>query len=123
MIALDHVGVPVRDAAASASFLAEILELPPAMPEGPEGEMCCLSIGQSGVLLYCPAENAAPLHIAFRVDAGTFAGVVNRLRARGVKFGNDPEDIANGQTTDTHGGCQGRVYFLDPNGHLFEVVA
>ena len=123
MIALDHVGVPVRDAAASASFLAEILGLAPGTPEGPEGEMCCLPIGQSGTLLFCPAENVAPLHIAFRVDAGTFADVVNRLRAKGVKFGNDPEDIANGQTADTHGGGQGRVYFLDPNGHLFEVVA
>jgi catechol 2,3-dioxygenase-like lactoylglutathione lyase family enzyme len=123
MVALDHVGVPARDAAASASFLAEILGLAPATPDGPEGEMYCLAIGQSGRLLYCPAENGAPHHIAFRVDPVTFAAVVNRLRARGVAFGNDPEDYANGQTADPHGGGQGRIYFLDPNGHLFEVVA
>ena len=53
----------------------------------------------------------------------TFAAVVNRLRAKGVAFGNDPEDLANGQTADLHGGGHGRVYFLDPNDHLFEVVA
>jgi catechol 2,3-dioxygenase-like lactoylglutathione lyase family enzyme len=123
MIRLDHVGVPVRNAAVAAAFLAEILGLAPATPEGPEGEMAGLAIGESGVLLFCPAERVAGQHIAFRVDATTFAGVVDRLRARGVAFGNHPEDLSNGQTADPHGGGQGRVYFLDPHGHLFEVVA
>ena len=123
MIALDHVGLSAGNAATSASFLSEILGLAPATPVGPEGEMHCLPIGESGDLLFCPAESGTPQHIAFRVDSGTFGEVVNRLRAKGVAFGNDPEDCANRQTTDTHGGGQGRVYFLDPNGHLFEVVA
>jgi catechol 2,3-dioxygenase-like lactoylglutathione lyase family enzyme len=123
MIALDHIAVPARNAAAAASFLAEILGLAPATPEGPEGEMYCLPIGESGELLFCPAEKVTPLHIAFRLDPAAFAGVVNRLRAKGVAFGNDPEDWANGQTADPHGGGHGRVYFLDPDGHLFEVVA
>ena len=123
MIALDHVAVPVRDATAAGSFLAEILGLAPATPEGPEGEMYGLPIGASGRLLYCPAENVTPQHIAFRLDPVAFAGVVDRLRAKGVAFGNDPEDRANGQTADPHGGGHGRVYFLDPDGHLFEVVA
>ena len=123
MIALDHVGVPARDAAASAGFLSEILGLAPATPDGPEGEMCSLPIGSSGALLFCPSDGVAAQHIAFRVDPMIFAAVVNRLRAKGVAFGNDPEDHGNGQTTDPFGGGQGRVYFLDPNGHLFEVVA
>jgi catechol 2,3-dioxygenase-like lactoylglutathione lyase family enzyme len=123
MIALDHVGVPARDAAASARFLSEILGLAPATPDGPEGEMRCLPIGASGALLFSPTDTVATLHVAFRVDPVTFAGVVNRLRAKGVAFGNDPDDTANGQTTDPHGGGQGRVYFLDLDRHLFEVVA
>jgi catechol 2,3-dioxygenase-like lactoylglutathione lyase family enzyme len=123
MIALDHVGVPARDASASARFLSEILGLAPATPSGPEGEMYSLPIGGSGALLFCPAGSVTGQHIAFRVDPMTFAAVVNRLRAKGVAFGNDPEDHGNGQTTDPIGGGHGRVYFLDPNGHLFEVVA
>lgn len=123
MITLDHVGVPVRNPAAAASFLAEILGLAPATPEGPEGEMACLAIGESGVLLFYPAESVAGQHIAFRVDPTMFAAVVNRLHARGVAFGNDPEAPTNGQTNDPHGGGHGRVYFLDPDRHLFEVVA
>src|SRR5437879_1647372 len=104
MIALDHVGLPVRDAATSARFLAEILGLAPATPDGPEGEMYCLPIGESGALLYAPVDSVAGQHIAFRVDPVTFAAVVDRLRAKGVSFGNDPEDPANGQTADAHGG-------------------
>jgi catechol 2,3-dioxygenase-like lactoylglutathione lyase family enzyme len=61
--------------------------------------------------------------MAFRVDTENFAAVVNRLRAKGVTFGNDPDDLANGETADSFGGGKGRVYFIDPNGHLFEVVA
>jgi catechol 2,3-dioxygenase-like lactoylglutathione lyase family enzyme len=123
MIALDHVGVPARDAAASARFLSEILGLAPATPDGPEGEMYRLPVGESGALLFCPTGSVAAQHVAFRVDPLTFAGVVSRLRANGVAFGNDPEDLANGESADQHGGGHGRVYFLDPNGHLFEVVA
>jgi catechol 2,3-dioxygenase-like lactoylglutathione lyase family enzyme len=123
MIALDHIGVMVRDAVASARFLSEILGLEPGTPDGPEGEMVSLPICQSGTLLFCPSNHVAAQHIAFRVDPVAFAAVVNRLRSKGVAFGNEPEDLANGQSADTHGGGHGRVYFLDPNGHLFEVVA
>ena len=123
MIALDHVAIPARDGAGSARFLAEVLGLAPPVPAGPEGEMSWLSIPGSGALLFSPADTVAGQHVAFRVDPATFADVVNRLRAKGVAFGNDPEDRANMQTADPVGGGAGRVYFLDPNGHLFEVVA
>jgi catechol 2,3-dioxygenase-like lactoylglutathione lyase family enzyme len=122
MIAIDHIGVLARDAAASARFLAEILGLAPAFPDGPDGEMFRLPVGESGALLYFPADDVPGQHIAFRVDEPTFAAVVDRLRARGLTFGNDPEDQTNMQTTDFLGG-HGRVFFRDPNGHLFEAIA
>jgi catechol 2,3-dioxygenase-like lactoylglutathione lyase family enzyme len=122
MIALDHVAIPARDVVASARFLSEVLGLAPATPEGPDAEMRWLAVGESGALLYTPADTVAGQHVAFRVDRETFAGVVGRLRARGIAFGNDPEEPTNGQTADPFGG-HGRVYFADPNGHFFEVVA
>jgi catechol 2,3-dioxygenase-like lactoylglutathione lyase family enzyme len=122
MIAIDHIAVLARDVAASARFLAEILGLAPGSPDGPDDEMFRLPVGESGSLLYFPAEQIPGQHIAFRVDEPTFDAVVQRLRARGLVFGNDPEDPTNLQTADFQGG-HGRVFFLDPNGHLFEVVA
>jgi catechol 2,3-dioxygenase-like lactoylglutathione lyase family enzyme len=122
MIAIDHVAVLARDVAASARFLAEILGLPPGSPDGPDGEMFRLPVDGYGSLLYFPANHVPGQHIAFRVDEATFDAVVDRLRARGVVFGNDPEDQTNMQTSDFMGG-HGRVFFLDPDEHLFEVIA
>jgi len=122
MIAIDHIGVLARDVTASARFLAEILGLPAALPAGPDGENVRLAVGGSGWIFYFPAEDVPGQHIAFRVDEDTFTGVVGRLRATGVAFGNDPEDQTNMETSDFLGG-HGRVFFLDPNGHLFEVMA
>jgi catechol 2,3-dioxygenase-like lactoylglutathione lyase family enzyme len=122
MITIDHIGVMAQDAAASARYLAEILGLAPASPAGPDGDIFRLDIGESGRLLYFPAEAVLGQHIAFRVDEAAFALVVDRLSAKGVAFGNEPEDQANMQTADSLGG-HGRVFFRDPNGHLFEVIA
>jgi catechol 2,3-dioxygenase-like lactoylglutathione lyase family enzyme len=46
---------------------------------------------------------------------------MGRLRSLGVPFGNQPEEPHNGRTDDPLGGA-GRVYFVDENGHLFEVT-
>src|SRR5947209_3054065 len=97
MIAIDHIAIPVRDVVASARFLSEILGMESATPFGPEGEMRWLTIGESGALLFTPANVSASQHGAFRVDEATLAGVVNRLRAKGLAFGNDPEEPTNEQ--------------------------
>ncbi len=122
MITLDHIGIAARDAEASARFLSEILGLGPARPEGPDGEMYCLTIAENLSILFSTADPAPTRHIAFRVDEGAFTAVVDRLRAKGLAYGNDPEDLANMRTNDPLGG-NGRAYFFDPNGHLFEVVS
>ncbi|MBO0862373.1 MAG: VOC family protein [Chloracidobacterium sp.] len=122
MITLDHIGIAARDAEASARFLSEILGVGPVRSDGPDGDMYCLSISDSVSLLYSPADAVTTQHIAFRVDEETFIAIADRLRTRGVVFGNDPENITNGLTADPLGGSR-RVYFLDPNFHLFEVAA
>ena len=122
MIVIDHVAIPVREVAASASFLAEILGLAPAQPAGPEGEMRLLRVGETSGLLFTPAGTVTGHHLAFRVDEATFAKIVERLRTKAVAFGNDSETPANGQTVDSFGG-HGRVYFADPSGHFYEVMA
>jgi catechol 2,3-dioxygenase-like lactoylglutathione lyase family enzyme len=122
MIVIDHIAVLARDVAASAQFLAEILGLAAGYPDGPDGEMFRRPVGETGSLLYFPADQIPAQHIAFKVDKASFDAVVNQLRVRGVVFGNDPEDTTNLQITDFLGG-HGRVFFQDPNGHLFEAFA
>jgi catechol 2,3-dioxygenase-like lactoylglutathione lyase family enzyme len=50
-IAIDHVGIPAADPAASARFLCEILGAGDTSTAGPDGEMVNLSAGP-GALTY-----------------------------------------------------------------------
>lgn len=118
-IAIDHVGIPAADPWAAARFLGEILAEGEVTPEGPDGEMASLSIGD-GSLTYFGLAAHEPHHVALRVTGPVFAGAIGRLRQRGVPFGNDPGDPANGRTEDPLGG-KARIYFHDADGHLFEL--
>jgi catechol 2,3-dioxygenase-like lactoylglutathione lyase family enzyme len=119
-VTLDHVGIPAADPEMSARFLGEILGEGLTTPEGPDGDMFNLIVGQRA-LTYFEAPVRDPHHIAFRVTESTIQGAIARLRDQGISFGNDPGDPTNGETTDPLGGL-GRIYFLDPNGHLFELA-
>lgn len=119
MIQIDHVGIPAHDVDASAHFLCEILGLPRAEAEASDLEMFCVTISPNSSLLYYPSQSPAKHHIAFRVDTGSFAKVIDRMRQRNILFGSDPENF----TTDTAGiGGQERIFFRDPNGHIFEIL-
>jgi catechol 2,3-dioxygenase-like lactoylglutathione lyase family enzyme len=121
-VEIDHLGLPATDAQASACWLAEILDLEPPVPDGPDGDMFNVSLGGGASILFVTDPAAAGHHVAFAVSETQFAETVNRLRTRNIAFGNEPDDPANGQTSDPLGG-KGRVYFLDPNGHFFEVTS
>jgi catechol 2,3-dioxygenase-like lactoylglutathione lyase family enzyme len=119
-VAIDHVGIPATNPEASARFLGEILGEGNTTPEGPDDEMVNLSIGHSA-LTYFELPAHEPHHVALRVTEPVLAGAAERLRERGTPFGNDPQDPSNGQVSDPLGGL-GRIYFHDPNGHLFELL-
>jgi catechol 2,3-dioxygenase-like lactoylglutathione lyase family enzyme len=119
MIRFDHIGIPARNALASARSLADILGAGEPIADGADGDMFRIDL-EHGFVLFATAPEVAPHHIAFAVDPARFADVVARLGALAVPFGNDPEDPHNGLTSDPLGGS-GRVYFVDRDGHLFEV--
>ena len=50
-IAIDHVGIPARRSLGISRFLGEILAEGETTPEGPDGEMVSLSVGD-GSLTY-----------------------------------------------------------------------
>jgi catechol 2,3-dioxygenase-like lactoylglutathione lyase family enzyme len=120
-VVFDHVAVPSRNPEASARFLGQILGVA-IERDGPEDEFFCLRLADRVQILFSPATEIACHHMAFRVTPDELDAAVRQLRAAGVPIGNDPEAPTNGQTSDPLGGY-GRVYFSDPDGHLFEVCA
>jgi catechol 2,3-dioxygenase-like lactoylglutathione lyase family enzyme len=121
---IDHVGIPATDPEAAGTFLAWVLGEGDVVPDGPpgddSGDMFSLVL-DGWSLAFVRAPQPAPLHLAIRVAPETFTDAIERLTGRGIAFGNDPEDTANGRTDDPLGGA-GRAYFTDPDGHLYELV-
>ena len=73
-----------------------------------------------GSLTYFGLAAHEPHHVALRVTAPVLDSAIRRLRQRGLPFGNDPGDPANGRTDDPLG-ATARIYFHDEDGHLFEL--
>ncbi len=121
MLRIDHIGIAAHDARASAETLAAILGAPAPTADGADNDMFRIDLEHGAFVLFNAAAKVDPAHIAFHVDLARFGDVVKRLRERGTPFGNDPDDTRSGKTEDFLGGA-GRVYFVDDNGHLFEVT-
>ena len=110
---IDHLGLSATNAEEAARWFAEILGLQAPVADGP--------VSNASSVLFVTESSVARLHVAFGVSEADFTAIVDRLRERGISFGNDPEDPANGATLDPLGG-KGRVYFRSPDGHFLEVT-
>jgi catechol 2,3-dioxygenase-like lactoylglutathione lyase family enzyme len=125
-LSLDHLALPVYDAAATYHFYAEILGLP--LVAALEGDnwggypwlMMFFGAGQQ-LLALCALRGAQPpapsrlpedvCHYAFAVkSAAEQRGWVTRLRAHGIDCWEEDH------------GAQHSVYFRDPNGIVLEVT-
>ena len=120
-VSFDHLALPAKDPDGAARFLADLLDLA-VETDGAEDEFKCLRLDRGSVLFVPATAAVTPHHVAFRVAPSEFEPLLLRLRARNIAFGNDPEDATNARSLDPLGG-HGRVYFVHPEGHLFEVCA
>jgi catechol 2,3-dioxygenase-like lactoylglutathione lyase family enzyme len=116
---LNHTIVWCHDQEKSATFLTEILGLPP-----PRRFMGFLVVDLANEVSvdYLPAESEpiALQHLAFLVSEDEFDGALARVRERTSQIWADPAKQQPGRI-NRHFGGRG-VYFDDPNGHLFELI-
>jgi catechol 2,3-dioxygenase-like lactoylglutathione lyase family enzyme len=116
-ITLNHTIVPARDNDASARFFAQVMGL---RYQGPDRHFAPVRVNDTLTLDFCTAKDFEGHHIAFHVGEDDFDAIFGRIKAMGVGYGNDPRDPTNGKTDHPFGGRG--LYFLDPNGHLFEIM-
>lgn len=118
MTELNHTIVYCRDKQRSATFLTEILGLPPAKPFGP-----FLVVGLHNRVSLDYLERTEPIHsqhYAFLIGDDDFEAILSRVRARNLPYWADPGKALADQF-NTHYGGRG-FYFDDPDGHLLEVI-
>jgi catechol 2,3-dioxygenase-like lactoylglutathione lyase family enzyme len=116
-IALNHTIVPAHDKEGSARFFAEIMGL---SYDGPVSHFAPVRINDSLTLDYDHADSFDSHHLAFHISEDEFDAILARLQAKGVAYGSDPRAQDNMQINHRRGGRG--LYFVDPNGHSFEVM-
>ncbi len=117
-IQLNHTIVLAHDQERSARFLTEILGRPEARRWG---HFLAVEL-DNGVTLDVDQSEAAitPQHYAFLVGESDFDAIFTRIRERALDYWADP-GRRHPETINHHNGGRG-LYFLDPNGHLLELL-
>lgn len=121
-VQLDHTIVYATDAHASASYLAEMLDLPAPARAGPFWQV---DLDNGVALDYASAaeeevERLPSLHLAFLVSEEQFDATYGRITARSIEHFADPGGRYRNEI-NTHDGGRG-VYWPDPDGHWLEII-
>jgi catechol 2,3-dioxygenase-like lactoylglutathione lyase family enzyme len=114
---LNHTIVAARDKQASAEWLARILGLPAPTHFGP---FAMVQPENDVTLDFADTTDEITVqHYAFLVSEPEFDEIFARVKAEG-EYWADPYRKEPGQINTRDGGRG--VYFLDPNGHVMEIL-
>lgn len=117
-VRLNHTIVAARDKQVSATFLAEILGLPPPVPFG---RFLAVRLDNDVTLDFMDTtEKIEPRHFAFLVSEAEFDEIFGRIRQRQLPYWADPRAQRPGEINRQDGGRG--VYFADPDGHYLEIL-
>lgn len=116
-IELDHTIVPAHGKVASAEFFARIFGL---RYEGEASHFAPVRVNDRLTLDFDDADSFEPHHYAFKVSEAEFDRIFGRIRKEGIAYGSGPRSLDD-MRINHRGGGRG-VYFLDPNGHILEIL-
>ena len=117
-IEFNHTIVWSRNAKASASFLAEMLGLPAPREWAPF--QVVTTANNVNIDFMDRKEEISSRHLAFLVSEAEFDEILARIAECGICYWVDPSRSKAGQINH-HDDGRG-VYFLDPDGHMLEVI-
>lgn len=121
-ISLHHLLVVASDREATATYLADLLELPHPWEDGP---FLALTLDDGVVVNVAapPVEEVQPQHYAFLVDDDLFDRVRTRFDADGTEYSADPARQRLGQVGEVNDDGTGRrIYWFGPDRHMLEIL-
>ncbi len=117
-IEFNHTIIWANDSKASAVFLADVLGLPPPRRWGP---FQVVETANHVNLDFMDRPGEIPSrHFAFLVSEAEFDASFARVQQKGLDIWADPGRTQKGEI-NRHDGGRG-FYFLDPNGHVLEII-
>ena len=129
-INLDHMAIVVRNIDETLEFYAEVLGLTESERRIDRGlDFAQVKITEQTALAMWEGKDITSQHFAFAINPEEFDAVFERLKAKGVSYGNAQDGYGqptlNGKGPDVEAGAQGdgkSLYFEDPNGHRVEIM-
>lgn len=118
-IFLDHLIVPVRDKAAGARFLGELLGVPwEASAFG--DHFAPVYVNETLTIDFQEREQITPHHYCFHVSDEEFDAIFARIKARAVPYRSSPNGPVDMQINTRGGGKN--LYWNDADGHVWEML-
>jgi catechol 2,3-dioxygenase-like lactoylglutathione lyase family enzyme len=118
---LDHLILPVNDAAESVAFYTSILGFD---DDGERPPFSVVRVSPGFTLQLAPWGTEGNMHLAFALSRREFDAAFQRVRDAGLPFGDSFHSADNGQGPGDEPGARGpgkALYLLDPNRHLIEL--
>lgn len=117
VVELNHTIVPAHDKVASARFFARIFGL---HYDGKVSHFAPVRVNDRLTLDFDDEDVFEPHHYAFKVSETDFDEIFGRIKQEGISYGSEPRCLDD-MRINRRGGGRG-VYFLDPNGHILEIL-
>lgn len=115
-ITLNHTIVPARDKKAAAQFFARLFGL----EVDDSGHFAAVRVSDTLTFDFADQERFEPHHYPFHVSDAEFDTIFARVKAANIVYSSDPFRRNMEQINHWNGGRG--FYFLDPDGHLLELL-
>jgi len=118
---LDHLILPVHDAAESVVFYTDIVGM---TYDGEDGPFSVVRVSPELTVLLAPWGTEGGMHLALALSQADFDRTFDRVREAGIEFGDSFHSVGNMRGPGDEDGARGpgkAVYFFDPNKHLIEI--
>jgi catechol 2,3-dioxygenase-like lactoylglutathione lyase family enzyme len=118
---IDHVILKVNDVQASVAFYVDVLGFEHG---GQDGPFTVVRAGDGCVIQLAPWGTEGGDHLAFALAPEEFGRAFERVRARGIPYGDTFDRVGSNVGPGRETGARGAgptVYMFDPSKHLIEI--
>jgi len=121
MATIDHLILNVNEIAPSVDFYVNVLGF---KSEGEDGPFTVIRVSEDFTLLLAPWGTGGNEHLAFAMSREAFDEAFERVKAKGVPYGDSFHSVGNNLGPGEEAGAKGlgpTLYMNDPSKHLIEI--
>jgi len=121
MATIDHLILNINEVASSVDFYVNVLGF---KLEGKDGPFTVIRVSDDFTLQLAPWGTSGNEHLAFALSRAAFDNVFERVKEKGIPYGDSFHAVGNNNGPGVESGAKGpapTLYMHDPNKHLIEI--